>query len=87
MSELNLYPEVKSGKLLGEYLDFLIGRLAGNLPLGRNSCSFRRMDLFLHLKELCRLSIFSVIAGRYVMDGVCCLIYGGMVWCLDEDGG
>ena len=30
MSELNLYPEVKSGKLFAEYLDFLNGRLDGN---------------------------------------------------------
>ena len=90
MSELSLYPEVKSGKLLGEYLDFFNGRLFRNLPLGRNSCSFGRMDLFLYLKELYRLSVFSVMAGckgRFVTKGVCCLICGWMVQCLNKDGG
>ena len=90
MSKLSLYPEVKSGKLFGEYLDFLNGRLDGNLLFGRNLCSLGRMDLFLYLKELCRLSIFWVIGrwkGRFVTEGVCCLICGWMVRCLDEDGG
>ena len=59
--------------MFGEYLDYLNGRLDGNLPIGRNLCSFRRMDLVLYLEMLCRLSISSVIAGckgRFVADSL-----------------
>ena len=90
MSKLRLYPEMKSGKSFGKYLDFLNGRLDGNLPLGGNSCSLERMGLVLFLKELCRLSFFSVQAGckrRFVTEGVCCLVCGQMVRCLAGDGG